>query len=168
MPSGHGPAIGLPALAPPAAHAEVGQQIPDVLGLVVGAWLDLAAVRSDDEQVAGMAIVVEQLQQLLSVAGLLLGGRRIDRHAVEDAAELLLLGAVEPATSVTAHADRVDRQLRHGVGECVEREGGGVAPDDRLSADVEAEGLQQVRQNRSVFPVPAQVVLVRPRSPDRD
>ena len=74
--------------------------------LVVGERLDVAAMRGEDDQSSAIA-VVEQLQQLLALTGLLLGGRGIDGNAVQASPEVLLLVAVEPTPSTATHAHRV-------------------------------------------------------------
>jgi hypothetical protein len=109
--------------------------------LVIGERLDVPAVRSDDDQASVVAIVVEQLQEFLALEGLLLGGCRIDRHAVQEASELLLLGAADPSSSTAAHSNRVHRRLRLGIGQGVEGEPVGVAPDDRLLT-IDAAGFK--------------------------
>ena len=135
--------------------------------LVVGEWLDVAAVRGEDDQSLAMA-VIEQLQELLAPPRLLLGGGRIDRNTVQASAELAFLFAIEPSASTATHADGVGRGFRLGVGERVEGEGVDIAPDDRLPADVQADGPQQVGEGRRVLGVFAQVILVRSRQPHRD
>jgi hypothetical protein len=143
VPAGGSPAARLPALASPAAHADIAQELPDVFGLVVGEPFDVPAVRGHDDQAQVLA-VVQPLKKLLAPTGLLLRGGRVNGERVDESRELHFVLTAEPGSTGAAHPDDALRGLRPGVGEGVQREGIGIAPDDYLLAEPEAECLHQV------------------------
>ena len=145
-----------PALAPPRAGQLRAEALGHPLGLLVGVLLDVATVGGDGDEVRLRAVVVQPLDQLTGISGLLVAQVRIDDLRVQHTLELLLRLEPLPAAETHAH-DRVRRlvqQLAHGV----ERELA-VAMDPHLLARPAAEGRQRSRRRGAVL---AAVLEIRP------
>ena len=156
VPANEGAAARPPALAPPRAGQLRAEALGHPFGLLVGVLLDVATVGGDDDEVRLGAVVVQPLDQLTGISGVLVGQVRIDDLRVQHTLELLLRLEPLPAAETHAH-DRVRRlvqQLAHGV----ERELA-VAMDSHLLAEPAVEGRQRSRRRGAVLAV---VLEIRP------
>ena len=119
VPAVEGRSVAVPALAPPRARPPAPRRDTDALGLRVRARLDVAAVRSDDDEAALAAVVPEPLDELPLGLRPLLGDRRVRHPRVDHAGELA--ARPEPPPARGAHADDAVRGLLAGLAHRVER-----------------------------------------------